>query len=80
MVVRHSVKVLSHSECELRIGASSWDPNERSIKFTWFDKGGNACGGGEVPMTTLVDLVIFAHERGELDSADVKRLRTRQWK
>jgi hypothetical protein len=80
MVVRHSIEAPSHSDCELRIGASSWDRNERSITFTWFDKLGHPCGGGEVPMTALVDLVIFAHERGELNSADLKRLRTHLWK
>ena len=76
MFVQHKIAAPSHSDCELRIGASSWDANERSIKFTWFDKRGHACRGGEVPMTALIDMVVFAHDRGEFDSADLDRLRT----
>jgi hypothetical protein len=80
MFGQHGRALPSHRDCELRIGASSWDPNERSIEFTWFDKRGHACGGGEIPMTALVDLVIYAHEKGQLDSTDLKRLRAHEWK
>jgi hypothetical protein len=73
MLVQHSKKAPKHKGCELRLGASSWNPNHRSVKFAWFDKRGHACRGGEVPADALVDMLLFAHEKGELDGTDLIR-------
>ena len=42
-----------HPEDEIRIGRSSWDDQDVSIKYTWFDKRGQPSRGGEVPLAAL---------------------------
>ncbi len=75
MLVQYVKRAPHHPRCELRAGISSWDANEQSIKFTWFDKRGRACRGGEFPLTALVDAVEFAIDMDELSDADIGRLR-----
>lgn len=75
MLVQYVKPAPHHARCELRIGISSWDANEQSIKFTWFDKRGRACRGGEFPLTALVDAVEFARDMDQLSPRDTRRLR-----
>jgi len=52
---------------ELRLGIASWDDGSgksKSIKYTWFDKLGRACRGGEMPVETLHQAVAFAVREG----------------
>ena len=51
---------------EIRIGQSSWDDNEASIKYTWFDKRGHAARGGEVPIAALPQMFELAIREGYL--------------
>jgi hypothetical protein len=51
---------------ELRIGRSSWNDDELSIKYTWFDKRGRAARGGEVPLAALPQMFEFAIREGYL--------------
>jgi hypothetical protein len=54
------------SSCEIRGGKSSWSDDQNSIKFTWFDKTGKACRGGEVPVEALPQMFEFAIRHGLL--------------
>jgi hypothetical protein len=64
---------------ELRIGWASWDENQfeaRSIKWAYRDRDGKISRGcPEIPLDMLADLVILAHQQGELDADDIARLR-----
>ena len=53
-------------EDEIRIGRSSWDDRDVSIKYTWFDKRGQPSRGGEVPLTALPQMFEFAIREGYL--------------
>lgn len=69
MKPEHSEPYRLHKDCELRLGTASWDTgrgDKRSIKFTWFDKLGRACRGGEVPVEALTQMVKFAVKKGYL--------------
>ena len=53
--------------CEIRLGIASWDKGDnktKSIKFTWFDKKGNATRGGEFPVEALPQMLEFAIYKG----------------
>jgi hypothetical protein len=53
--------------CEIRLGIASWDDGdetERSVKYTWFDKNGKACRGGEIPLAALPQALDFAIRKG----------------
>ncbi len=52
---------------ELLLGASTWDPGERSLKYSWRDKIGRRSRGGELPITTMPQAVLFAARTGYLD-------------
>lgn len=53
---------------ELRLGWASWDTDrtEISVKYTWFDKRGRACRGGEVPIEALPQMLAMAIQSGHL--------------
>lgn len=51
---------------EIRIGRSSWDHDDLSIKYTWLDKRGRASRGGEVPLSALPQMFEFAIRAGYL--------------
>ena len=53
--------------CEIRLGVASWDDGKntaKSVKFTWFDKNGKACRGGEMPVEALPQALDFAIRSG----------------
>jgi hypothetical protein len=56
----------TEASCEIRGGTSSWSDDSNSIKFTWFDKTGKACRGGEVPVEALPQMLEFAIRHGLL--------------
>jgi hypothetical protein len=45
---------------ELLLGGSSWDENERSLKYAWRDKNGRRARGGELPIAAMPQAVLFA--------------------
>ncbi len=47
-------------EDELLLGGSSWDENERSLKYAWRDKKGRRARGGELPISAMPQAVLFA--------------------
>ena len=56
MKVMHKEKCNTNPDDEIRFGITSWDNGSRkslSVKYTWFDKRGHACRGGEVPVEAL---------------------------
>lgn len=62
---------------EIRAGISSWDNgsnNSHSIKYTWFDKRGHVCRGGEVPVEALPQMAQVAIKNGYLQSRDFDRI------
>ncbi len=64
--VIHVEKAKIDKDCEIRIGTSSWDENCISIKYTWFDKNGNAARGGEIPIEALPQMFEVALRRGHI--------------
>ena len=69
MTVVHKESCSSNSEAEIRDGFASWDHGQTvhiSIKYTWFDKRGHACRGGEVPVEALPQMVEVAIKHGYL--------------
>lgn len=57
--------------CEIRVGQSSWDDNCHSVKFTWFDRNGKACRGGEVPVEAIPQMLSFTIRKGFLNITNV---------
>lgn len=55
-----------HPEDEIRIGRSSWDDQDVSIKYTRFDKRGQPSRGGEIPVAALPQMFEFAIRAGYL--------------
>jgi len=66
MKVESSEQCRVHQSDEIRIGRSSWDDEDVSIKNTWFDKRGHASRGGEVPLAALPQMFEFAIREGYL--------------
>jgi hypothetical protein len=70
----------AYREGDLRIGWASWDDGNyqsRSIKYAYPDSSGKISRGcPELPFDILVDMVILAHQKGELSSKEVARIRT----
>jgi hypothetical protein len=60
-------------EHELRLGWASWDEDRThiSVKYTWFDKRGHACRGGEVPIKALPQMLAMAIQSGHLSADNV---------
>jgi hypothetical protein len=75
------VKPYSHGTTrgDLRIGWASWDDGSytsRSIKFAYPDASGKVSRGSpELPFEVLVDMLILAHQQGELDAADIAKIK-----
>lgn len=61
-----SEKCRVHPEDEIRIGRSSWDDQDVSIKYAWFDKRGRPSRGGEIPLAALPQMFEFAIREGYL--------------
>jgi hypothetical protein len=55
-----------HPTDQIRIGRSSWDDNDMSIKYAWFDRRGHVSRGGEVPLAALPQMFEFAIREGYL--------------
>lgn len=70
MEVEKSEVAKIDSNCEIRIGESSWDKNEKSVKYTWFDKNGKATRGGEFPIDALPQMSRMAIEYGYISPKD----------
>jgi len=68
MITEHKETAKIDPDCELRLGIASWDEGgkAKSIKFTWFDKNGKACRGGEFPVEALPQALDFAIRKGYL--------------
>jgi hypothetical protein len=69
MIAAFSEPARMDPNCELRIGIASWDDGtgtEKSAKYTWFDKNGKACRGGELPIAALPQMLEFAIRTGYL--------------
>lgn len=67
MITVHKEIVRTNTNCELRLGIASWDDGNgtcKSIKYTWFDKNGKACRGGEFPVEALPQALEFAIREG----------------
>ena len=66
MIPEHKEPVRHNPDAELRLGIASWaegDSTIKSIKYTWFDKRGHACRGGEVPIEAIEQMVSFAKRK-----------------
>lgn len=50
MKVKHKEICRTDPTCELRVGDSSWDENEESVKYAWFTSAGVVARGGEIPL------------------------------
>lgn len=67
MITEYKEIVKTDKNCELRLGIASWDDGSskaKSIKYTWFDKNGKACRGGEFPVEALPQALEFAIRKG----------------
>ena len=76
MQVIHKEPCRTNINDEIRLGISSWDEGAktaRSVKYTWFDKRGYACRGGEVPVEALPQMVELAIKYGYLTKGDFKK-------
>jgi hypothetical protein len=74
MTVLHKEACASDSDAEIRAGYASWDKGRRkciSVKFTWFDKRGHACRGGEVPVAALPQMIAVAIKHGYLKQSEI---------
>ena len=74
MTVLHKEVCASDSDAEIRDGYASWDKGKRkhiSVKFTWFDKRGHACRGGEVPVEALPQMIAVAIKHGYLKQSEI---------
>jgi hypothetical protein len=77
MKAAHSEPSEIDPSCEIRLGTASWDDGKgaaKSIKYTWFDKLGRACRGGEFPIEALPQAIDFAIRNGylKLSAGDVR--------
>ncbi len=67
MQVKHKETANIDPNCEIRLGIASWDDGSntaKSVKYTWFDKNGNAARGGELPVEALPQALDFAIRNG----------------
>jgi hypothetical protein len=58
----------------LLLGASSWNPEDRSLKYAWPDKNGKRARGGEIPMWAVPQGVLFAARNGYLTREQITAL------
>lgn len=52
---------------ELLLGASSWNDDDTSLKYGWLDKNGKRTRGGELPMWSVPQAVLFAARENYLN-------------
>lgn len=71
MDVQHEEPVIGRPKDELLLGTSTWDPPERSLKYSWRDKLGRRTRGSELPIDALSQAVSFAARHGYLSRAEV---------
>jgi hypothetical protein len=73
------IAVKPYRDGDLRIGWASWDHGRfecRSIKYAYRDSSGKISRGSpEIPLDVLVDMVMFAMERGELSSDEIAKMK-----
>ncbi|MFI0844018.1 hypothetical protein [Mesorhizobium sp. IMUNJ 23232] len=71
---------IPYDKGELRIGWASWDDGsltDRSVKFAYNDKSGKTSRGApELPFGVLTDMIVLAHQQGELDADMVAKIKT----
>lgn len=66
MEVDYAEPVMGASDHELRLGASSWDASDRSVKYVaGRDMLGRVKRPGEFPVGALVQAMNMAHREGE---------------
>ena len=66
MIVEYKEPARANTDCEIRIGKSSWSHDSLSVKFTWFDKNGPVTRGGEAPVEALPQMLEVAIKKGGL--------------
>lgn len=54
-------------DCQVKIGRSSWDDNELSIKYAGQDSRGHVARYGEIPIWALPQMVELAIREGHLN-------------
>jgi hypothetical protein len=59
---------------ELLLGGSTWDSQERSLKYAWPDKNGKRARGGEVPISAVPQAVLFAARNDYLTRKEIARM------
>jgi len=58
----------------LLLGASSWNPADKSLKYGWPDKNGKIARGGELPISAIPQAIELAAEAGFLDREQMARI------
>jgi hypothetical protein len=70
--------IKKYRDGDLRVGWASWDNGLfqcRSIKYAYRDSSGKISRGApELPVDILVDMLIYAVEKGELSSEELNKL------
>jgi hypothetical protein len=59
---------------ELLLGGSSWNADQKSLKYAWPDKNGKRARGGEIPLSALPQAVLFAARTGYLTRSETAAL------
>jgi len=63
MVPLHAEVALCNPDCEVRLGHSSWDYGDISIKYAYWTNG-RLQRGGEFPVEALDQMIELAHKHG----------------
>lgn len=69
MNVEYSETAKCDQNCEIRLGAASWDDGSgkrKSVKYAWKNADGKVVRGGEIPVEALPQMLDFAIRNGYL--------------
>jgi hypothetical protein len=58
----------------LLLGSSSWNPDDKSLKYGWPDKNRKIARGGELPTWAIPQAIELAAETGFLDREQMARV------
>jgi hypothetical protein len=58
----------------LLLGVSSWNSDDKSLKYGWPDKNRKIARGGELPIWAIPQAMELAAERGFLDREQMARI------
>jgi hypothetical protein len=58
----------------LLLGASSWDPEDKSLKYGWPDKNRKIARGGELPISAIPQAMESAAKTGFLNREQMARI------